>query len=278
MPEPGTASAANTSSLSNTDRQPTRSSNRAAWLSAWATVASALVAAAAMLLATGNGDSKNSAPTGTGAAALPGGAEPVRPTPSPTCGQPPVTVAPQLVNKENVSLSQSGQGEYEVTVRSYADAGLHIALPDTLCTYTVDLDARISSIASSAPRYGYQVGTCDTWQAGQGRGFTVGYARDGATDMSNWAVMPSGSLQWLSLAPDSGTHHWHLDVSNSRVTVNFDHQRLGTFPLTNKSVIPSDPQEVASLLPADCGDSGIFLRVSNATVRFFDIRVQSLKG
>jgi hypothetical protein len=77
----------------------------------------------------------------------------------------------------------------------------------------------------------------------------------------------------VSLSPDFNTHAWSLDVRDNSLNFTEDEGiSTGPFSLTNVGTKDYD----SSLLPADCDNTGIFLRVFNTTVIFSNFSANEL--
>jgi hypothetical protein len=88
--------------------------------------------------------------------------------------------------------------------------------------------------------------------------------------LSTWTRIPGpgkipDDLTQVSLLPDFDTHLWSVSVTGG--TLNFTEDEgpsKGPFQLTNAGA--KNPS--AKLLPASCGNAGVFLRVFNTRVIF----------
>jgi hypothetical protein len=93
---------------------------------------------------------------------------------------------------------------------------------------------------------------------------------------SNPGWVPLGypnDLTRINLSPDFKTHVWSLEVRNN--TLNFTEDEdtsIGPFSLTDKGA----RTYYTKLLPSSCTDTGVFLRVFNATAIFSDFSATEL--
>ena len=150
-------------------------------------------------------------------------------------------------------------------------AGYYISVPNYVHNYDLQLDARMVSSSANyvTAGWGYGVGVCDTWEGTEPAGFIAQYAfyqaSSGVQSNSGTFPMPyvNDGLR-LPIDSDYGWHHWILKVRNNKVSISLDYEA----PFYNNYALTG-----GNLLPANCSDSGVFLRVLQGKAEFQNITI-----
>ena len=193
---------------------------------------------------------------------------------------------PELVTNDDSKLTSSQEGEVtRVRFSGYTWAGLFIQLPENLCNFRIDFDARLMSIANSFPGagWGYGVGACNKWWAGLPTGFLLQYtfidvAGREQSNSGRYSMPDVNNGRRVFLTPDYRNHHWSVSVEDGYFRASVDYGApIGPFGLT-QAAEPSTISGYAETLPKDCKNAGIFLRVVNSETVFSNIVVRSTGG
>jgi hypothetical protein len=157
-------------------------------------------------------------------------------------------------------------------------AGLYMPVPDSICSYQIDFDAKLESISNPAPGqgWGYGFGVCDTVSDVGPSGPSLQYAiysdpTKGLQGFLPRVILPDANTyanDATANMPKGGFgfdwNHWTIKVSNNYGEVYFQYDtRVDGFPLS----------QTRPDLPSSCARSGLFLRVWGGSAQIRNIRM-----
>lgn len=194
-----------------------------------------------------------------------------------------LNISPRVVASSSHLINWSQKsGVYDLLVSGYQWAGIFIKLPVSGCGYNISFDATLyaqPSVTGPQTGYGYGFGACDTWSGREPRGFEIQYSdfRDQSNKLwSSAGWIPLGypnNLTLLKLPVDFMTHAWSINIRNDKLAFTEDDgASSSSFPLTNAGAKTHDE----ALLPGNCKDTGVFLRVYNTRAIFSSFSADEL--
>lgn len=176
------------------------------------------------------------------------------------------------------SVTTTGPSAWRVSFSSLKWAGLYLPLPNGLCSYQIDFDAKLNRGANpaSGAGWGYGVGVCNTISDAGPAGPSLQYSiyndpKIGLTGFLPRVILPkantyendaTSNLAGLGLNFD--WNHWTVKVENNYATYHLNNDRkIDSFSLT----------QATPDLPKTCDNSGLLLRVWGGATDFRNARV-----
>jgi len=176
------------------------------------------------------------------------------------------------------SVTTTGPSAWRVSFNSLKWAGLYLPLPNSLCSYQIDFDAKLNPVANPASGvgWGYGVGVCNTISDSGPAGPSLQYSiyndpKRGITGFLPRVTLPEANTykndatsNLSELGINFDWNHWTVKVVNNYATYYLNNdRRIDDFPLT----------QVTSDLPKSCDNSGLLLRVWGGAAEFRHVRV-----